>query len=440
MINGCIVAVAGVVSQRCRESMPRLRSGCVVLLLLAVSAPGIAAQSVWTVTPMAHATVVLTRADPTPYGGSLTELRIVHPTLSAVVAGHEGRVRLTGTLNLEVLTIPGGELTAGAWGEGFVDRRHPHTTFHELNVAAVDVLGALDGGGRMGLVAGKGFVPFGTDDPMMRPILKYPVNHHLAQILERAVVIVQYDVPMLTLEVAWFNGDEPERPGQWPLLRRPDGKWRFGDSRAGRVTLRPAGALELQGSVANVHSPEHRLGAGGEAEKISLSTRWHDRRAWGESYALAEWARTSELGGAFVFRSALGEAMLQRGGWGVAYRFEQTERPEEERLSDPFRSLRPHIENSILGVTRWTLHTVRLTRGLTHPDARLELAPFVEATFGRVTSVERGFFDAAAPYDSNRAGSLSVGLTAGWGMRGHRMGRYGVLALPRPASSQQHVH
>jgi len=41
------------------------------------------------------------------------------------------------------------------------------------------------------------------------------VNHHLAQILERAVAIVQYDIPMLAVEAAWFNGDEPERPGDW---------------------------------------------------------------------------------------------------------------------------------------------------------------------------------------------------------------------------------
>jgi len=39
------------------------------------------------------------------------------------------------------------------------------------------------------LAAGKGFVPFGTDDPMTRPFAAYPVNHHLAQILERYVAI-----------------------------------------------------------------------------------------------------------------------------------------------------------------------------------------------------------------------------------------------------------
>ena len=30
--------------------------------------------------------------------------------------------------------------------------------------------------------------------------------------------------------------------------------------------------------------------------------------------------------------------------------------PKSSAISD-FRSLRPHLENSILGITRWTIHT-----------------------------------------------------------------------------------
>ena len=74
-------------------------------------------------------------------------------------------------------------------------------------------------------------------------------------------------------------------------------------------------------------------------------------------YGLVEWARTSEAGGFFVFTSVLAEGAWTAGRHRLQYRFERTERPEEERISD-FRSLRPHLENSILGITRWTVQTV----------------------------------------------------------------------------------
>ena len=54
---------------------------------------------------------------------------------------------------------------------------------------------------------------------MVRPFLRYPVNHHLAQILERAVAIAAVRAGPVLAEAGLFNGDEPERPGQWPLRR-----------------------------------------------------------------------------------------------------------------------------------------------------------------------------------------------------------------------------
>ena len=71
------------------------------------------------------------QADPVPGGSSLGEVRVVQPVVMAQ-AGALDRLRLTGVLNLEGLTIPAGELAPGNWGEGFVDRRHPHTYLHEL--------------------------------------------------------------------------------------------------------------------------------------------------------------------------------------------------------------------------------------------------------------------------------------------------------------------
>src|SRR5688572_33171247 len=46
----------------------------------------------------------------------------------------------------------------------------------------------------------------------------------------------------------------------------------------------------------------------------------------------------------------------------VAARLERTERPEEERLSEPFRTQRPSADFSVLGRTRWDMASVRLSR------------------------------------------------------------------------------
>jgi hypothetical protein len=388
----------------------------------------LSAQSAVRLHPMAHGIGVATDADPIPGGGSLREIRLTQPVVMGVATALRGRLQGTLTLNLESLTIPGGELTPGAWGEGFVDRRHPHSTVHELMLASPDLLGTEARGSRLGLAVGKGFVPFGTDDPMVRPFLRYPVNHHWAQVLERAVVIAQLDRGPITVEAALFNGDEPERASQWPLLRSSDGRWRFGDSRALRVTGRPVFGLELQGSIASIKSPEHRQGAGGVAKKRSASARWRDSPEWGERYLMAEWAHTDELDGSFRFRSLLLEGQLRRGQWAAGYRIESTDRPEEERLEDPFRSLRPHFENSILGIARWTMHTVRVAHEVADPELPFRITPFVEGTLGRVRKLDAGVFDPLALYGSLTVRQLSVGVVVGWGMRHHRMGRYGVLS------------
>src|SRR5689334_21765854 len=88
-------------------------------------------------------------------------------------------------LNLEGLTLSRGELDTGAWGEGYVDRRHPHAYLHELVVGVESAPSAVAGS----IYAGRGFVPFGSDDPMTRPFASYPVDHHLAQIIERLMVV-----------------------------------------------------------------------------------------------------------------------------------------------------------------------------------------------------------------------------------------------------------
>jgi hypothetical protein len=376
---------------------------------------------------MAQGILVADHSGAIPGGGSLTEVNVVQPVLMLIGHGLGDKLSFTATLDLEGITMKNGELTPGAWGEGFVDRRHPHTYAHELNFTVTDILGDLDGRGKLSVTLGKGFVPFGSDDPMSRPFVRYPVNHHLSQLLERAIGIAQYDLGPVTVEGSLFNGDEPTKASDWPLLRY-EGKWRFGDSYSGRVTIRPARGLEVQGSLAHVHSPENRPGAGPEGEKQSVSARWNRITPAGEQYLMAEYARTSELAGSFVYHTYLAEGLISRGPVRLSYRFESTERPEEVRLVDEFRTIRPSPDNSILGITRWNLHTVHLAYDVNSLQSRLTVQPFVEGTFGHVAKVGAGVFDPAMFYGTDRVTAFNIGVVMSCGMRGHRMGRYGALA------------
>jgi len=361
------------------------------------------------------AVAALTAAGPVPAGGGMaTELRIVHPVLMLRAGTAAGRLELVATVDFDGWTIPNGELAPGMWGEGFVDRRHPHTFAHELMLVAH----VPAGGTRMTLAAGRGFVPFGTDDPMGRPPVRYPVNHHLSQILERAVAIVALDRGSLRVEGALFGGDEPQSPGQWPRLDR------FGDSWAARLTvrptLRPGAGLELQASHARVHSPEHREGSGLDQVKWSASARWTGRLGRAPGYALAEWARTSEDRGTFVYHTILVEGALESGRHRPYARIETTERPEEQRAGR-YRTVRPLLDDAILGVTRWTIVTVGY--GLDLAWGRLRLRPFAEGSLGRIANV-RGGFDPAGYYGGTATGTATLGLRVATMPAEHRMGRY----------------
>ncbi len=358
----------------------------------------------------------LTRVDPVPGNRPLTELRVVQPVVMVRAAAGD-HLAFQSTVSVEGATIPNGELVAGAFGEGFIDRRHPHTYAHELMVTASSAPGFW----RSALSAGKGFVAFGTDDPMSRPPLRYPVNHHYSQILERAVLIAALSAGPVTVEGSFFNGDEPERPDQWPNVER------FGDSWAGRLTLVPVRGVEAQVSRAHVASPEHRDGAGPAHEQWSASLRWARPASRLAPYALVEWARTETSDGFFVFHSALAEAAVRLGRHQVYGRFEQTERPEEQRVSD-FRTRRPPIDDSLLGITRWTIYTAGGALELGRVADAIGVAAVLEASYGRAAEIAGGVFDPEVYYGRATTLSLTLAFRARLGFEGHRMGRYAPSA------------
>jgi hypothetical protein len=400
------------------------RSACALAVGLAAGAVPAAAQRLRG-HAMGQALPSVITAGAVPGGGSLTEVTVLQPLLMGELAygsALHGRM----TLDFEGVTMPAGELALGGWGEGFVDRRHPHTYLHEAmvwgaapvgRVASVSIAG--------GFAAGKGIVPFGTDDPMSRPFVRFPVNHHLAQIVERAEIATGWRLGVVGLEGAVFNGDEPEHPGQWPSMGR------LADSWATRVTLWPLRGLELQGSFASVNSPEHRPGAGLDQAKWSASARMQRVAGRTGIYGLAEWARTEEGDNAFVFASVLAEASVLAGRHRIGYRVERTGRPEEERYFDNlYRSPRPLLDNSIVGQTRWTLHTINYALQLALAHGKLGVQPFVELTFGQVSDVGTGLFQAAALYGTDDVRGLTVGMRLDFGGAMGRMGRYGAVAVP----------
>jgi hypothetical protein len=388
------------------------------------------------------------------YGGApRAEGAVTQPVLMAHAPVAGGRVRLTATLNLEGLTLGRGQLNPGIYGEGFVDRRHPHTFAHELVASAGGRVPGLRGV-EASLSAGKGFVAFGTDDPMMRPFSLFPVNHHLAQLLERYVATagVRVGRPALgdaLVEASAFGGDEPAGPWRWPRLGR------FGDAWALRATLRPRlgagaaaggapGPLELSASAAGVPSPEEPLGAGLDQRKASAAARWARGAPLGAAglgargdgeYALVEWARTDELRDgrrAFRYESVLAEAAARRRGFELAARWERTTRPEEERVADPFRTRRPHNEFNLLGLTEW--RTAAASLGAPVRAGALRALPFVEVARATPREVLRpSAFEPRAFYGARALWTVVVGARVGLGAPHRRMGRYGVAADHGPA-------
>jgi hypothetical protein len=388
---------------------------------------------------MAQAVPLLTRATPTAGRVSLTEGYLTQPMLGAEGELLGGRLRGHLMLDFEGLTLRRGELNTGGYGEGYVDRRHPHTYLHEAIVSAMAAPRLAGAPLGLSLSVGRGFAPFGSDDPMVRTFVKYPVNHHLAQVLERVVAIGAARWRGVGVEGAVFNGDEPVGAADRP-------RWeRFGDSWSGRLTIFPVGGVELAGSLARVTSPEEPTGHGLDQRKYALTARYERDGL----YALSEWASTEEWSpGGFAYRTGtlLAEAVLKRRPGTLGLRVERTERPEEERAADRFRTVRPHTDFSILGITRWTtvaLHAAPAAAAAAIPAIGLRATPFLEIAAVHVANAGApGVFTPTAFYGSDRLWMLSAGARVTVGGAHRRMGRYGVAerlpAFAAPATGMPH--
>lgn len=364
--------------------------------------------------------LVGTRVSPAINNHDLTEGYLAQPMLMAEALFPKNGVELSGTINLEGLTLARGELDPGMYGEGYIDRRHPHTYLHEIVATWKRHFGNARA---LSVSAGKGFAPFGSDDPMSRPFVEYPVNHHLSQILERAIVVGAASAGPLSLELSRFNGDEPQSPSGLPNSNRLFDSW------SGRVTGRFWPGSEIQTSFARVISPEVASGGGLAQKKWSASGRY-ERAMF---YGLAEIAETREYESgreAFSFNTMLAEASLTGKRGMIALRAERTERPEEERLANLFRSPVPPSDLSILGRTRWTTLTANASRSLNIP-MHATFSPFVEVGRAHASAINQpSVFDPKSFYGSDVLWSVSVGARFGIGMKHARMGRYGAARGP----------
>lgn len=377
----------------------------------------------WHLSGMAQAFPVLTVG--APGGDDTNPLRqsawyLTQPAIMTHLDGFGQRLVLHTTLNFEGLVQEDGELSFGGWGEGFIDKRHPHTLIHELMLSYnfLDV-----GGSRVSLSGGKGFAPFGTPDPMSRPGLKYPTNHHLSQILERWTLNAVVHTGRWSVEAGLFGGAEPEGPYDFSNIES------FGDSWSARVARRwgsgsgPLSEWEASASVGRVSEIAH-------TREEEVTWLWNAALqpsltlGGAHLYGLLE-ASASQLASHDDFFSVLAEARYDRAGHQPYVRVEYASRPEYERegaAGDDF--FRYHDHDDPLGSTRWLITTAAYAYELT--STPWSLRPFVEAQYHQVRG-DRGGIAATDLYGTTSFWTLSFGARIFLVGGPMRMGSYGVL-------------
>ena len=347
-------------------------------------------------------------------------LYVTQPALMVNLESPGSRITVRTTLNFEGLTQPAGELTYGAWGEGFIDKRHPHTFLHEA-MLSFNLRNSDDGG--VSLTAGKGFAPYGTDDPMMRPVVKYPTNHHLSQILERWTINGVWANPGWSVEAGLFGGAEPTDPWDFSNIES------FGDSWSARVTRRiGVGVLgawpwEFAGSFGRVR--EEHDGETAVTRLYNLAVRHEHDHGPTHMYTLVEASLSDPQHGSGYY-SVVGEGSLQRGGHKPYARVEFATRPEWTRQGSPDSRgfFRYDHDAEPIGATRWFIVTGGY--GFTATSLPFSMRPFVEAQFNRADH-ERGPLKPVELYGRRTFWTLSAGFRMFLGGDPMRMGSYGIL-------------
>jgi hypothetical protein len=380
----------------------------------------------WTLAGMAQAIPTLTGSEPRgPESAPHTwEPYLTQPAAMLDVLSPRSRFALRVTLNFEGLTQRDGETTYGAWGEGFIDSRHPHTLIHELMLSA-NFWNAP--GGSISISAGKGFAPYGTDDPMSRPAVKFPTNHHLSQILERWTVNAQYlTLGGTSVEAGIFGGAEPTGPYDLHNISS------FGDSWSVRLAQRfrggfgPSARWEASASYANVKHEGHDGGERTELANVAL--RHESAYGFGKLYALAEASRSWPRGDD-GFYSILGETSIGVGKGArhqPYYRVELATRPEYAREGLPGTDafFRYHHDAPAIGATRWLVNTVGYSYRASDPPVSVQ--PYVELQHNDVGR-ERGPVGPHALYGASSFWNVSFGMRLFFGGGAMRMGSYGSL-------------
>jgi hypothetical protein len=363
-------------------------------------------------------TISLPGQDNTPLdqiGAYLTQ-----PALMFNVEAPESRIVLRTTINLEGLTQPHGELTFGGWGEGFVDKRHPHTYVHEL-MLSVNLRGDEVNG--WSVSAGKGFAPYGTDDPMMRPVMKYPTNHHLSQILERWTVSTALTAGRWSVEAGVFGGNEPTSPSDLSNIES------FGNSFSGRVTHRfgtgvmgawPWEIASSFGRVKEEHEDETTI-----TNLYNVAVRHEGDHNGTHLYSLIE-ASLSDPNHGRGYVSVLAEGSLQKGRHKPYARVEFATRPEYARAGAPNTDdfFRYDHDAHPIGSTRWLILSAGY--GVTISTLPFGVRPFVEGQFHHVSN-NSGPILPSLQYGRTSFWTLSTGFRVFLGGDPMRMGAYGVL-------------